>query len=53
MQEAADKGARLEHEVLEFKVEVLQRYGRREEFIHYQQVVESRLDAIYQKLETL
>ncbi|BAN95458.1 MULTISPECIES: hypothetical protein [unclassified Arsenophonus] len=53
MREASDKGSRLEREVLEFKVEVPERYVRRDEFIHYQQVVESRLDAIYQKLETI
>jgi protein involved in sex pheromone biosynthesis len=53
MRDAADKGARLEREVLEFKVDVPVHYVRRAEFIHYQQVVESRLDAIYQKLETI
>lgn len=53
MRDSADKGSRLEREVLEFKVEVPERYVRRDEFIHYQQVVESRLDAIYQKLENI
>ncbi|HGJ5864068.1 MAG TPA: hypothetical protein ACHBZ9_15710 [Arsenophonus nasoniae] len=53
MRDSADKWSRLEREVLEFKVEVPARYVRRDEFIHYQQVVESRLDAIYQKLETI
>lgn len=53
MRDSSDKWSRLEREVLEFKVEVPERYVRRDEFIHYQQVVESRLDAIYQKLENM
>ncbi len=53
MRELFDKGSHLEREVPEFKVKVPERYVWRDEFIYYQKVVKSRLDTIYQNLETM
>ncbi len=53
MRRVSDKGSYLSGEVPEFKMEVAERYVWRNEFIYYQQVVELRLDAIYQKLESI